>query len=94
MLSVKVVVGGGGTSRAVNVMEWPFPSSNVRVLSPAMHRWVSEVERLLGGGSWLRDAVAAVVVAAVVVVVLLLGSGYNVGGGMATAAQGRPEISA
>ena len=93
MLSVKVVVGGGGTSRAVNVMEWPFPSSNVRVLSPAMHRWVSEVERLLGGGSWLRDAVAMVVVVAVVVV-LLLGSGYNVGGGMATAAQGRPEISA
>ena len=53
MLSVKVVVGGGGTSWAVNVMEWPLPSSSVRVLSPVMHWWVladTEVERLLVDG--------------------------------------------
>ena len=52
MLSEKVVVGGGGTSWAVNVMDWPLPSSSVRALSPAKHRWVlvgTEVEIPLDG---------------------------------------------
>ena len=54
---MKVVVGEGGTSWAVNVMEWPFPSSSVRVLSPAMHWWAfksvgtgAEVERTSSDG--------------------------------------------
>lgn len=80
MLSVKVVVGGGGTSCAVNVMEWPFPSSSLRVLSTAMHCWVlvvTEIERLSDG----------------IVLVVLLGNIYNDGGGAATAALGWPERS-
>ena len=44
MLSVKVVVGGGGTSWAENVMEQPLPSRSVRVLLVG-----TEVERMSDG---------------------------------------------
>ena len=69
MLSVKVVVGGEGTSWAVIVMELPLPRSSVRVLSPAMHGWV-----LVGTGAEVRK-----------VVIVLLGDVYNGGGGTTAA---------
>jgi hypothetical protein len=79
MLSVKVEVGGGGTSWEVNVMDWPLPSSRVRVLSPATHWWVlvgTEVEKMLA------DDVRGCGV--VVLLVVRLGNGYNGGGGTTT----------
>ena len=73
MLSVKVVVGGGGTSWAVNIMELPLLSSSVHVLSPAMHGWVLEL-LLVGTGAEVRK-----------VVIVLLGDVYNGGGGTTAA---------
>src|ERR1700733_2564270 len=58
MLSVKVVVGGGGTSCAVNMMTWPLPSLSIRDLSLTMHRAAlkgtgAEVRRPSSDPAWL-----------------------------------------
>jgi hypothetical protein len=83
---VKVVVGGGGTSSAVKVTEWPLPSSSVHVLSAAIHCWPwvlvgTKFEGLSDGDGRGWGGV-------IVVVVVLLGNVYNDGGGTTTAALG------
>ena len=53
-MSMKVVVGGG-TSWVVNMIEWPSPSSSVRVLSPEVRWWVLEPK---SRGCWTAEVEA------------------------------------
>ena len=89
MLSVKVVVGGGGTSWVVNMMEWPLPSSSVRVLSAAIHCWPWVLVGTKFEGLSDEDGRGC----GGVIVVVVLGNIYNDGGGTTTAALGRLKKS-